>query len=165
MAFMTIQEVLALFEYNEWANAKMLTVIDGIPVENLTTPIPSSFPSILGTMAHIVAAEWIWLRRWKGENPTSFPEWLSNPSLEGISAKLAEVESERRSLLASIDGPGLQRTIEYRTLNGTPYAHRLEDLCRHVVNHSTYHRGQLTTLLRHVGATPPATDMILFKPR
>ncbi len=48
-------------------------------------------------------------------------------------------------------------------MNGTPHRNRLLDLLLHVVNHSSYHRGQLTTMLRRVGATPVATDYVYFK--
>jgi uncharacterized damage-inducible protein DinB len=52
--------------------------------------------------------------------------------------------------------------ISYHALDGHPYAHPLEKLMRHVVNHSTYHRGQLATQLRQLGHTPPNTDFIRF---
>lgn len=156
------QEIRTLFEYDRWANARFAEVLATLGDDRLTTRLESSFPSILGTFGHIVAAEWVWLRRWKGESPTAFPEWLTSPRLEGLRAKLAEVEAERDALLSSLDDEGLLRTVDYKTLAGDSFSNRLADLCRHVVNHSSYHRGQLTTLLRQVGATPPATDFIVF---
>jgi uncharacterized damage-inducible protein DinB len=149
---MTTDEIRSLYAYNRWANARFLAVIEGLPDEGLIAPIPSSFPSILGTFAHIVAAEWVWLRRWLGENPTGFPDWLTEPSLARLREKLAEVEAERDAFLGTRGDADLDRPLDYRTLDGTPHRDRLGDLLRHVVNHSSYHRGQLTTLLRQVGA-------------
>lgn len=156
------QEILALFEYNQWANARFAEVLATLGDDQLTAHLESSFPSILATFGHIVGAEWVWLRRWQGVNPTTFPEWLTKPRLDELRARLAEVESERAKLLSSLDVEGFQKGVDYTTFNGTAYRNRLADLCRHVVNHSSYHRGQLTTLLRQVGAAPPATDLIVF---
>lgn len=160
---MTVEEIRSLYAYNEWANARLLAVIAGLAEDRLTAEIPSSFPSILGTLAHIVAAEWVWLRRWKGENPTGFPDWLSVPSLVEVRAKLAEIEAERAAFVGSLSDADLDRPLDYRTLAGDPFRNRLADLLVHVVNHSSYHRGQLTTMLRQVGATPVATDFVVFK--
>lgn len=160
---MNVHDVRSLFEYNRWANARFQSAIERLSNHQLTAPIPSSFPSILATFAHIVAAEWVWLQRWQGQSPGSFPEWLTVPSLGLIRGKLAEVESERASFLASLQEDDLQRMIDYKTLSGAPHRNRLADQCVHVVNHSSYHRGQLTTMFRQVGAEPVATDLILFK--
>jgi len=160
---MTVEEIRSLYAYNRWANARLLEVIAGLPEDRLTAAIPSSFPSILGTLAHIVAAEWVWLRRWRGENPTAFPDWLSAPSLGPVREKLAEVEVERAAFVASLSDQDLERPLDYETLAGDPFRNRLADLLVHVVNHSSYHRGQLTTMLRQVGATPVATDYVLYK--
>lgn len=160
---MTTEEIRSLYAYNRWANARVLEVIAGLSEDRLTAPIESSFPSILGTFAHIVAAEWVWLRRWRGENPTAFPDWLAAPSLAGLREKLAEVETERDAFLGSLRDQDAERPLDYRTLAGTPFQNRLADLLVHVVNHSSYHRGQLTTMFRQVGAEPVATDFVVFK--
>jgi uncharacterized damage-inducible protein DinB len=159
---LSTQEILSLFDYNEWANARFVGVIAALGDDQLTARLESSFPSILGTLGHMVAAEWVWLRRWKGDNPTAFPEWLESPRLGEVRSKLAEVESERRAFLESLEDADLDKPVDYRTLSGAVHSNRLVDLCRHVVNHSSYHRGQLTTLLRQVGATPVSTDFIVF---
>lgn len=156
------QQIRDLFAYDQWANARFAGVLAGLRDDQLTAHLKSSFPSLLGTFGHIVAAEWVWLCRWQGANPTTFPEWLASPRLEGLRAKLAEVEAERETLLRPLDDEGLQRPVDYKTFSGIAHRDRLADLCRHVVNHSSYHRGQLTTLLRQVGATAPVTDFIVF---
>ncbi len=160
---MTLEDVRSLYEYNRWANARFLEILSGLAEERLGARIESSFPSILGTFAHIVAAEWIWLRRWSGENPSVFPEWLEHPSLARLRAELETIEAGRDAFLASLDEVDLQAPLDYTTMNGTPHRNRLLDLLLHVVNHSSYHRGQLTTMLRRVGATPVATDYVYFK--
>lgn len=160
---MKVEEIRSLFEYNRWANRRFFEVIAALPDDQITAHVESSFPSILYTFAHIVGAEWVWLRRWKGENPSTLPDWLVNASLEKLRTQLSEVESEREVFAGSLRDEDLQQALDYRTLDGTAYRNRLEDLLVHVVNHSTYHRGQLTTMLRQLGVRPVATDFVLFK--
>lgn len=160
---MTLDDVRSLYAYNRWANARFVEVIAGLDEDRAGARIESSFPSILGTLAHLIAAEWIWLRRWKGENPSTFPEWLTAPGLARLSAQLERIEAERDEFVSSLEASDLQAPLDYRTMNGEPQRTRLLDLLLHVVNHSTYHRGQLTTMLRQVGATPVATDYVYFK--
>jgi len=52
--------------------------------------------------------------------------------------------------------------VAYRTFDGSSHEQSLGDLLRHVVNHATYHRGQLATMLRQLGRTPPATDLVRY---
>jgi uncharacterized damage-inducible protein DinB len=160
---MAIADLRTLFAYDRWANARLFEVMADLSAEQLAAPVASSYPSILQTFAHLVAADWVWLRRWQGENPTGFPDWIANPSLGQLRERLAEVESEREALLASPVAGDPERLIDYRTFSGTPYRNRLADLCLHVVNHSSYHRGQLVTMFRQVGATPVSTDFVVFK--
>ncbi|HUO84444.1 MAG TPA: DinB family protein, partial [Thermoanaerobaculia bacterium] len=82
--------------------------------------------------------------------------------LADLKTRLAAVESERDDLLQSLTDDDLESSLNYRTLAGDAYESRLLDLLLHVVNHSTYHRGQLTTMLRQVGAKPPSSDYVFY---
>lgn len=157
---MNVDEARRLFSYTEWANARFLDCVRLLSEEQFTRNIPSSFPTIRDTLAHMIFAEWLWLRRWKGENPTARPEWTKEPSLDMLEMHLHQVEQERTHLLMTLNDDDLQRDLAYRNMAGDPFTNRLGDLMTHVVNHATYHRGQLTTMLRQAGATPPATDFV-----
>lgn len=160
---MKIDDVRDLFSYTEWANQRILETIRGLSEEQLTRTIESSFPSILGTFAHVVMAEWIWLRRWKGDSPTEAPAWSDKAgSLDEVVENLRAVEAERRALLDSLTDGDLLRELPYKSMKGDPFATRLDHQMAHVANHSTYHRGQLTTMIRQAGAKPPATDLIVY---
>jgi len=78
---MTTDEARELLSYGSWATARMFSAAEELTQERLDAPAPSSFPSIRATLTHIVAAEWIWLRRWLGESPTSEPAWAVQPTL------------------------------------------------------------------------------------
>lgn len=160
---MNIAEVKRLVAYNEWANARVLRTVAEVAGNQVSKNLEGSFPSIRDTVSHIVAAEWVWLRRWKGESPTLPPEWsvASNPEL--LRNKLDEIETERASFLSSLRDHDLQREISYRNLKGEPWTYSMSDLFLHLINHSTYHRGQVATMLRQVGATPLPTDLLVFR--
>jgi len=159
---MTFDDLHSLYAYNAWANARFFEAIAGLDETRRTSRLESSFPSVIATLGHIVGAEWIWLSRWQGTSPAGFPEWLQAPTLEDLRSRLTKVESDRAAFLSTLTEEALQRPLAYTLLNGTASSTRLLDLLLHVVNHSTYHRGQLTTLLRQVGATPPATDYVVY---
>jgi len=161
---MDVHEIRTLVAFNDWANGRFDDVLAGLTEEQLTCQLTSSFPSILETQAHIVGAEWLWLKRWQGNSPGSLPSWWPGAHLATLRQQLRLIEQERSTLLLSLDETALAAPLAYRNLAGKPFTRRLGDLIRHVVNHSTYHRGQLTTLLRQVGAEPPRTDLVTFLP-
>lgn len=159
---MTIKEVTDLFAYSSWANGRVFSTAESLTPEELAAAVGSSFPSIRETLGHIVGAEWVWLRRWRGENPKSAPTWSTGSDLADLRDQLAAVESERDQYLGALTDADLDRLVEYRTLAGQPQADPLASLIRHVVNHSTYHRGQVATQLRQLGKSPPSTDLVLW---
>jgi len=157
------EELRDLIRYDEWANARVVESLKGLSGKEWSTPVASSFGSLRETFAHIVSTEWIWLRRWKGDVPTAPPDWLKAERLEELVERLAEVEEERRAWLAGLSPEQLESRLDYRTLKGDQYSHVLADQVRHVVNHSTYHRGQAATQLRQLGHVPPSTDFIFYR--
>jgi len=159
---MTIGEVRELFAYGSWANALVFEAASALSEEQLHQSLASSFPSVGGTLAHIVGAEWVWLRRWLGESPNRFPDWVTEPVHGDLRARLSAIEQEREAFVAGLSDADLGRSTSYRTLGGQTCSDPLGNLMKHVVNHSTYHRGQVVTLLRQLGQKPPSTDLILY---
>ena len=159
---MTTAEIRELFAYDSWANARFFATAEALTEAELRATAASSFPSLRGTLGHIAGSEWIWLRRWRGESPDTQPTWVSDATLAELKAQLAAIEADREALLAALTDADLDRPLEYRTLSGQAHADPLGGILRHVVNHSTYHRGQAATQLRQLGRTPPNTDLIAF---
>ena len=160
---MNLSDLRAHYKYNEWANDRMLGVIRTLTEQQYTQILVSSFPTIRETWTHMVFAEWLWLQRWKGISPTARPAWSSDPTTaDRLTAVLREVEEERRGVLATLDESTLDHPLSYRNLSGDPFTNRLLDVLLHVVNHASYHRGQLTTMIRQVGGVPVTTDLIVY---
>jgi uncharacterized damage-inducible protein DinB len=160
---MTRAEVQALLDYNYWARDRLLEAVDRLSPEQFTRDLGSSFRSVRDTLAHLHAAEWIWYRRWVGESPSALlpaDRFADNAS---VASAWRDIEAQIRAYFDPLDDLELQRVIEYKSTAGVPGASVLWHMLQHVVNHSTYHRGQVTTMLRQLGATPPkAMDLIAF---
>lgn len=161
-AHMNSSDVEAHYKYNDWANERMLGVIRNLTDGQYTQALVSSFPTIRDTWAHMVFAEWLWLQRWNGDSPRVGPEWSSNPPDDRLAAVLHEIEENRRRFLSTLDDASLHRPLNYNNTKGDPFSTRFLDVLLHVVNHASYHRGQLTTMIRQVGATPVTTDLIVY---
>lgn len=161
---MDVREAKYLFGFNEWANAQVCDAAARLSDEEFTREMGNSFASVRDTLTHILFAEWVWLRRWKGESPRG---WLGPPSdtadVSLIRAHLDAVARERDELLAGLADDALEQLITYTNTKGEQWRYKLGRMMRHVVNHSTYHRGQVTTLLRQLGANAPSTDLLMYE--
>lgn len=157
-----LTEIQELYHYNRWANARVLDAASSLSGDQLVQDLGSSFPSVKDTLVHILAAEWVWLSRWKGVSPRGLPEGWPKSTLEELCARWAAVEEEQREFLAGLDEARLDTVVAYSTIDGQAFASPLWQMLRHVVNHSSYHRGQVITMLRQLGAEGCATDLILF---
>lgn len=160
---MDTKDIRQLFDYSEWANARVLDAAARLTGEEFTRDLKSSFPSVRDTLAHLLFAEWVWLRRWQGERPRSpFANAAEFSDAEAVRVRLAEVERERAEFVAALTDEALVQVINYSKTSGEESSYPLGRMMQHVVNHSTYHRGQATTLLRQLGAKAPTTDLIYY---
>lgn len=159
---MTPREAAELFEYNDWANARLLACAAELPVDAWSRDLGGAFPTMLVLVAHVVGAERVWLMRWKGEKPQGRPAWMSDPNPSVLRGVLTEVERARTAFLRTVSAEELARPIHYTLMDGSSATLPLATLVRHTANHSTYHRGQLASMLRRLGAAPPSTDLLVF---
>lgn len=159
---MTPEHVRLLYEYNAWANQRVLEACGALSDEQFTRDLGSSFRSVRDTLVHIFGAEWIWLERWHGRSPTALPPATEFSTLGGIRVRWAEVERDLMDFVAGLSVADLDRVIEYRNTRGNRFAYPLRSMLQHLVNHGTYHRGQVATLLRQLGAQPRPTDLLRY---
>jgi len=160
---MTRAELTLLADYHYWARDRVFTAVARLTPDQYIREIVSSFRSVRDTLVHTYSADWIWYQRWQGQSPTAPVPLDRFPDVESLRHAWIELEHEVRAHVASRDEAGLSAVIEYRLLNGTPGATPFWQMLQHVVNHGSYHRGQVTTLLRQLGATPPESlDLITF---
>jgi len=160
---MTRDELTLLLDYHYWTRDRVLAASAQLTPEQYTRELVSSFRSVRDTLVHTYSADWIWYQRWHGQSPTAPVPFDRFPDVESLRDAWVNLEHEVRAHVASRDEAGLSAVVEYRLLNGTPGATPFWQMLQHVVNHGSYHRGQVTTLLRQLGAAPPEPlDLIAF---
>jgi uncharacterized damage-inducible protein DinB len=159
---MTPQDCRTLFEYNAWANARTLDACTALISGQIDQDLHSSFPSVRKTLAHILGAEWIWNERVHGRSPAGRPSWLEEADLAELQSRFAALDGELIEVVSSLKEGDIERPFEYRTTSDERFSHPLGHALQHLANHGSYHRGQIATMLRQLGATPAHTDLILF---
>lgn len=157
---MAAGDIRALYAYNSWANHRVLEACAPLSAAQFTQNLHSSFPSVRDTLAHIMLAEWLWLERWLGRSP-AFPA-SDFADLPAIRNRWQKIETDLQAFVRKLSEADLERVVEYRNTKGDAFANPMWQMLGHLVNHGTYHRGQVVTMLRQLGATPRATDLIAF---
>jgi uncharacterized damage-inducible protein DinB len=166
---MTKDDIQLLYEYDRWANNRVLEAVSALAAEQFTHDLGGSFRSVRDTLLHIVGGEWIWLAYWKEPsrgstlsadlrkqrdalfNPDAFP------SVAAVRLKWAEVEKEQVEFVNRVTNESLETMLPLRGTRIT-----LAHLMQHLANHSTYHRGQVALMMRQLDAEPLATDFHVF---
>jgi uncharacterized damage-inducible protein DinB len=160
---LTRQDLQTLLDFHYWARDRMFEALDALTPEQFTRDLGSSFKSVRDTVAHTYGAEWIWYVRWRGEAPTALPAYDQFPDTATIRSAWTELEHKVRAFVSGLDDEGVERVLNYTLLSGTSVASPMWQMVQHVVNHASYHRGQVTTLLRQLEAAPAKScDMITF---
>ncbi len=159
---MTPEEMCLLYDYNAWANHRSLDAASALTAEQFTKPMGSSFSSVRDTLAHIYGGEWLWLERFQGRSPSSLPDTTQFADVASLRERWNEHEGRLLSFVRGLTQAELNRVMEYRTLKFGVYRNPLWQSMQHLVNHGTYHRGQVTTMLRQLGAQPILTDLMHF---
>ena len=159
---MDLKMIDDLFRYNRWANSRILESALALDREEFVKTIPSSFPSLRHTLVHMLWSEWIWLQRWRGESPTVVFLAGDYSDTGAVKARWGELHAGKEDFLRTLDVASLSRNVRYVNLRGETWEYALWKQMLHVVNHSSYHRGQAATMLRQLGRTPPATDFLIF---
>jgi uncharacterized damage-inducible protein DinB len=160
---MTGQDLQTMLDYHYWARDRLLDAVATLTPDQYTRDLGNSFKSVRETVTHIYAAEWAWHERWNGRSPTALLPPDQFPDLAALRTTWGELEVQMRDFVAGLGEHGPNRVIDYKLLSGATGASPIWQMLQHVVNHASYHRGQVTTMMRQMGA-PPAKpmDMIAY---
>ena len=166
---MTKDDIELLCEYDRWANNRVVRSCSALSAEQFTRDLGGSFCSVRNTLLHILAGEWGWLQYWKEASPNAafLEEMMARrkvlfdpnafPDLAAVRQKWEEVEREQIEFIGLVTKERLQESLSVR---GSQV--KLIHLMQHVANHSTYHRGQISLMMRQLQAVPLATDFHVF---
>ena len=166
---MTTDDIRLLYEYNRWANHRVLQAASTLTAEKFTRDLGGSFRSVREVLVHILTGECGWLTYWKEPAPDAaflrdlwdrretFFNPNSFPSVAAVRLKWEEVEKEQTEFVNGLTEQALGRMLPFRATQLS-----LTHLMQHLANHSTYHRGQIALMMRQLGAEPLATDFHVF---
>ncbi|MFM1654158.1 DinB family protein [Brevibacillus sp. B_LB10_24] len=157
---------LELYDYHLWANQKVFQHLKELPQEVLHQEIQSVFPTLFAALVHIYRVENVWLL---GMSSASYEEIVAvnnriteeteGKSLEEIEQLFAGIADRYQSFFADkdLDAVKAYPHPQFGTLMAS-YA----DIIQHLVNHGTYHRGNITAMLRQLGYAGVPTDYVFY---
>jgi uncharacterized damage-inducible protein DinB len=147
------------FEYEKDAHAKVVQSLETVPASRRES---AEYRKAVAILAHLATARRIWLGR-LGVIPlisgSMFPE---DPQLADVSDALDQVHDLWTTYLAGMTDLELARTFEYQSLDAGRFRNVIEDTLTQLFGHSSYHRGQIASLVRAAGGEPAVTDYIYW---
>lgn len=158
----TPEEIARLFAYNRWANARLMASVADVSEEDYTRTVGGSFSTLRNTLSHLCGADWVWLQRFGGRSPRELPAGRQTPTPGALREKWLEVEEGWAALAKGLEEKRLRETLSYQSFSGEDFSRPVGEVLAHVVNHSTYHRGQVATLMRQLGRTPASTEYLMM---
>jgi len=156
------QDIRTTYAFNRWANHRVLSDASSLTKDDFIRDVGTSHTSVQGTLVHILWAEWLWLRRWNGQSPKQVFAPADYAEVRALETEWKNVERDQQRFLAELTDEKLATQVAYENLQGQRWEYSLGHMMQHVVNHSSYHRGQVVTLLRQMGLVPRPTDLLVF---
>ncbi len=151
------------YEYNEWANDRLLDVASGLSADELSAGRGASFGSILDSFVHVVRAQAFWLQRWKHDDTRGSTLGDEGEiSLAKVRAAFGVSHAGIREYIAGLTGEQLEGPLNYRDQRGE-WSRPLWQLMTHVANHGTYHRGEIAMMLTALGHSPGDLDFSFWE--
>jgi uncharacterized damage-inducible protein DinB len=152
-----------IYDYNYWANQRILQAAEKLRQEELTQELPMSWHSILETLGHVLSAEWVWrMRCQEGISPAALLDTDQFSTLELLRARWDEEEAAMRGYLAGLADADLDQIVHYKNTKGTPFSRVRWQIMLHVVNHGTQHRAEAALYLTTLGHSPGAIDLSVY---
>lgn len=160
---MQLAEIKLLYDYNHWANGRILTTAEQASPAQLNEALPMPSGTLLATLVHIMGAMWAWRQRTQGGiSPAALLDASQFTTLAVLRQRWLEEEQAFGEFLDSLQDADLDRVIEYKNTQGTPFRYELWKILVHVVNHSTQHRSEVALFLTSFGYSPGELDFTRF---
>lgn len=155
--------VQQLTRYKAWADDRFLAAVEALPTADLEAPRPIVFGSLIRTLHHVLSMDHVWRCHLLGT-----PHGLATrnppdcPSMPDLVAKQRAMDRWYVEHAAGLTEATLAEVVDFAFIGGGRGAMTRRDILLHVVNHTTYHRGHVATMLYDLGVFPPATDLPVF---
>lgn len=158
-----LEQIRALFAYNEWANGHVLDAASQVDEDALARKLGASFDSIAGNLTHAVGAQNIWLSRWTNRPLAQAPPHAAGHIIESLRRAYDESHAGLRAFLESLNEAGLERSFDYVDTQGNAQSRVLWQTMLHTVNHGTHHRAETAMMLTELGKPPRQLDYLFYE--
>jgi len=145
---------LDLFEYNNWANDKII-----LKLQTVSCEFKEADP--LKILSHIISAQDTWFERVKGQTSYNIYLW-EEYSVQEIEILSLTSYKEWKRFISKMEEKKFDEICSYKNSKGVEHLRSYQDIFQHVINHSTYHRGQINQILRINKIEPVVTDFIYY---
>ncbi|PZD97297.1 damage-inducible protein DinB [Paenibacillus sambharensis] len=151
------EKISLLYDYNIWANDRVVHHIKSLPNEVFCREVNLGFTSIAELISHIATADGLWLARIKGESPSTA---VLFKDIAEASSHFNQLQAQIREYLLSVKD--VDQQITYTNTRGHECQNSVSEIIQHIINHGTYHRGNISTILRSIGYEGVLTDYMAF---
>jgi uncharacterized damage-inducible protein DinB len=152
----------SLYAFNRWADARVIHALRALDEEQYTRELGGGWPSVRATFVHIAGATWAWSERISGRDCTKLHTVEQLPRLDDAAAVLNEAHDRFDGILAAATPEKRNEVFVWKNLSLQEKRAPFWVILRHVVNHETYHRGQISSMVKRLGAKPIATDLVFW---
>jgi uncharacterized damage-inducible protein DinB len=159
---MNTHDIHLIFDYNYWANHKILAASTGVTKEQFLASADFPYGGLRGTLVHILDAEWGWRSLFE---TLTFGEDLNSddfPSVKSIEKRWDEEEKAMSAYLSTLKDEDMTMHLYYKAGNGEPRDRVLWHCLLHVVNHGTQHRSEAAAMLTSFSHSPGDLDFTVF---
>ncbi|MFN2609808.1 MAG: DinB family protein [Actinomycetota bacterium] len=150
----------SLIAYNRWANETLLEVASRLAGEVRSAAAERSGVSIDSTLAHILLAQHVWHRRFTGADTAHGGSEPKVASPQELSTGFSASHHDLDAFAQAFTDTDWERRLDYHSSDGTPHRRQLGELVAHLVNHGSYHRGEVAYLLTEAGHSPGDLDYL-----
>jgi uncharacterized damage-inducible protein DinB len=150
---------LQFFNYHSWANKQLIEHLSKLPKEIINEEVKSVFPSISQTFAHMYAVDELWFLRISGKSLNSI-ESKPFKTIQEMNDAFTYLHHEMLEFLNLKDD--LEQTVIYTNTKGQRFTNSIREIIYHIVNHGTYHRGNIAAMIRQLGYQGISTDYIYY---
>jgi uncharacterized damage-inducible protein DinB len=159
---MTTRDIRMLYDYNCWANARILGAASEVSEQHYLAPGAFPHGGLRGTLVHALFAEWVWRLRWQGSPPTFRLKPEEFPTVASLESRWLAEESLLMKFVGGLTDERLQIEFDYVSTEGHPHRRVLWESMVHLVNHGTQHRSEAAVMLTDMGHSPGDIDLIVF---
>jgi uncharacterized damage-inducible protein DinB len=156
-------DLITLYDYNYWANRRILSAVAKLTPEQFLAPAAMSRGSVRDVLVHAFDAEEVWRQRCQaGATPAGLANPADFPTFAVLTERWQAAEAAMRAYVGALSDDAVNAPLAYRTTKGVPYTDILWHILIHVVNHGTQHRAEVAHVLTSCGYSPGDIDFIVY---